>query len=185
MAGDYRQRTSLLRATESFSIEGGDLVRRMEGGRETRWPLARLRRAAVARRAIGLQARRLTLQLSFAGRRGVVLTSHSVEGVGRFDDQTVAFKAFCRQLLDRATAEAPHLRLERSGVLTASALWWTIGALACGALVVAGSALAGGATTLGLDLGARLIFLLLLAACLLPWMTRATAGLDSDGLLAD
>ena len=182
----YSQRTNLLRAAEDFSIEDGQLVRRMARGREARWPLAELRRAVLVRLLIGRHASRLMLQLSFHRRRGVVLTSHSVAGLGRFDDRTPAFKAFGRRLLDQAVAASPEVRLARSGALTASSLWWAIAALACGAVVVMASAMAGGATALGLDLGARLVFLLLLACCILPWIDRrAAAGLDPDTLLAD
>lgn len=187
MPASFSQRTNLLRAAEEFSVEDGALVRRMGGSaREARWPLAGLRRAVLVRHPIGGQARRLMLQLSFHRGRGVVLTSHSIAGLGRFDDRTAAFKTFGRRLLAEALAASPELRLSHAGALTASSLWWVIAALACGALVVAASAMASGATALGLDLGARLVFLLLLASCILPWMDgRAAAGLDPESLLRD
>lgn len=182
----FSQRTNMLRAAEDFSIEDGELVRRMGSARQVRWPLAGLRRAVLVRHPIGRHASRLMLQLSFHRNRGLVLTSHSIAGLGRFDDRTVAFKAFARCLLDEARALSPDLRLTRSGALTASGLWWVMAALACGALVVAASAMASGATALGLDLGARLVFLLLLASCILPWLDgRATVGLDPESLLRD
>lgn len=186
MPSIYSQRTNLLRAVEQFSIEDDQLVRRMARARERRWSLAGLRRAVLSRQMIGGSAGRLMLQLSFQRQRGVVLTSHSVRGLGRFEDQTAAFKAFARTLLDQGLAAAPQARLDRSGKINASALWWAIGALACGALVVAGSAMASGASALGLDLGARLVFLMLLISAVLPWIDRrGAARLGPDALLAD
>lgn len=186
MPAVFSQHTNMLRAVETFTIEDGDLVRRMARGGEARWPLAAMTRATLVRHPIGGRSDRLLLQLSFHRRRGVILTSHSIAGIGRFDDRTMAFKAFGRRLLDQAQVVAPNLRLVRSGALTASSLWWVIGALACGALVVAASAMSSGATALGLDLGSRLVFLLLLASCILPWMGRRAGGaLDPGSLLAD
>lgn len=186
MAAVYSQRTNLLRPTESFCLEDGALVRRMEGGREMRWPLAELERATLARHPIGGQAHRLMLQLGFHRRRGVVLTSHSIRGLARFEDGTPAFKAFGRELLRQAGAASPRLRLARAGSVTASSLWWIVGALGAGALVVAASAIASGDGALGLDLGARLVFLLLLIIAILPWINRDGAGrLDLHTLFGD
>jgi hypothetical protein len=186
MSDAFSQHTNLLRAVEEFTIEDGQLVRRMARGREARWPLGSMTRATLVGYPMGRRSNRLSLQLSFHRRRGVVLTSHSIAGLGRFDDRTAAFKAFGRRLLNETKAVAPSLRLARSGAVTASSLWWVIAALACGALVVVATAMASGATALGLDLGARLTFLLLLAACALPWTDRLSpSALDPDILLAD
>lgn len=182
----YRQRTNLLRPTESFSLEDGVLVRRMDGGRETRWPLAELERATLARHPVGGQTHRLQLQLRFRRRRGVVLTSHSLEGLARSEDQTAGFKAFGRRLLEQAETISPRLRLAQAGSVTVSTLWWIVGALGAGALVVAASAVASGDGALGLDLGARLVFLLLLIVSILPWVGRGGARrLDPQTLFGD
>jgi hypothetical protein len=181
----FSQRTNLLRPEEHFTIVDGRLVRRMAGRREASWPLAGLRRAQLMRHAIGGPANRSMLQLSFRGRRGVILTSHSVLGLSRFDDRTAAFKRFGRDLLDQAMALTPGVRLGRAGALSASALWWAIGALGCGAVVVTASAMASGATALGLDLGARLAFLMLVVAAAAPWVDRGAARPDAAALLAD
>jgi hypothetical protein len=164
----YRQRLSLLRPDESFLIDGEDLVRRSGQG-DRRWPLTGLREARITRQPLGPQAARLVLQLRFGPRDHVTLTSHSISGIGRFQDDTAAFRAFALELL----ARAPQARLARWGPTTAGSLWLVVIGLGIGALVMVASAIAGGAFALGLDLGARMVFLLLLAAAALPWLARA------------
>lgn len=164
----YRQRLNLLRPEESFRLDGADLVRRNDRG-EQRWPLSELRQARIARQPLGPQLSRLLLQLSFGRRDRITLASHSISGVGRFQDETMAFRSFALELLLRA----PQARLSRGGAGTAGSLWLVIIGLGIGALVMVASAIAGGALALGLDLGARMVFLLLLTASALPWLTRA------------
>jgi hypothetical protein len=182
MAESFRQRINLLRPAERFSLEGEVLVRRTDAGQETRWPLAELVEARAARHPLGPQLSRIMLQLRFTGRRKVSLASHSIAGVGRFQDDTPAFRAFCLELL----AHAPQARLARGGSATLNSLWLVIAGLAFGALVMVASAIAGGAIALGLDLGARMVFLLLLVASALPWFDRAGAAgrLTVEDLLA-
>lgn len=182
MAESFRQRINLLRPAERFSVDGDVLVRRTDAGAETRWPLAELVEARAARHPLGPQLSRTMLQLRFADRRRVSLASHSIAGVGRFQDDTPAFRAFCLELLSRA----PQARLARGGSATVNSLWLVIAALAFGALIMVASAIAGGAIALGLDLGARMVFLLLLVASALPWLDRAARAsrLTPQDLLA-
>lgn len=182
MAEAFTQRLNLLRPPERFRLEGDTLIRTTDAGQETRFALADLLEARVSRHPLSPQLSRLLLQLRFTGRRRISLTSHSIGGVGRFEDDTLGFRAFALEVLRRA----PQARLARGGAATVNSLWLVIAALACGALLMIGSAIAGGAIALGLDLGARMIFLLLLVASALPWLDRAARvkSLTPDDLLA-
>lgn len=168
----FRQRLNLLRPEESFRLDGAELVRRT-GQEERRWALSDLREARIARQPLGPQLTRLVLQFRFGRRDRVTLTSHSIAGLGRFQDDTTAFRAFALGALRRA----PQARLTRGGSATVNSLWLVVIGLGVGALVMIASAVAGGAVTLGLDLGARMVFLLLLTASALPWLSR-TGRLD-------
>lgn len=178
----FSQRLNLLRPAEEFRLEGDVLVRSGDAAGETRFDLNDLVEARVSRHPLSPQLSRLLLQLRFTGRRRVSLTSHSITGMGRFQDDTRAFRDFALELLGRA----PQARLTRGGAATVNSLWLVIAALAVGALVMIASAIAGGAVALGLDLGARMIFLLLLVASALPWLDRAARArpLNAHDLLA-
>lgn len=52
-------------------------------------------------------------------------------------------------------------------------IYWTIGLMALGAAALLAFAASGGAWTLGVALAARLVFILILAAAVLPWLDRA------------
>lgn len=168
MPAEFRQRLNLLRSEEVFRLEGTDLVRRTDRG-EQRWPMADLTEARIARQPLGPQITRVMLQLRFGRRDRVALTSHSISGVSRFNDDTLAFRAFALEILRRA----PQAKLARGGSATANSLWLIVAGLGFGALVMVGAAISAGAVALGLDLGARMVFLLLMAASALPWLSRA------------
>jgi hypothetical protein len=172
VADSFSQRLNLLGPEEHLSLEGGTLVRRTGKG-EQRLALAELREARISRHPLGPHTSRLVLQLRFQGRRPMPLTSHSITAVGRFRDDTAAFRGFALELLRRA----PQARLARGGSAAVNSAWLIIVGLGFGALVMVGAAAAGGALALGLDLGARMVFLVLIAASALPWLGRA-ARLD-------
>jgi hypothetical protein len=74
-------------------------------------------------------------------------------------------------LMDAVAAQA-HLDppAARSGVL--EALVWIIALMGVGALALLAFAVAAGAWRLGVALAARLLFVLILAAAVLPWLRR-------------
>lgn len=136
---------------------------------ERRWPLASLKRAEIGRAERGWATGERRLALTFAGGR-VALTSASYDGLAARRDQGDAFAAFAGALLAQAAAAAPDARFLRAAPPFAMSLIWICGLLGAGAAIVAGFGAMSGAAALGLDLGARLTFVLLLLASLWPWL---------------
>jgi hypothetical protein len=103
-------------------------------------------------------------------RARLVVSSRSYAGLGAPRDQDEAYGRFCRALLLRAAAAAPDARFVRAPPPLAGGLLGAMALLAGGAALLALSALAAGASELGLDLGARLLFVALLLGCAWPWL---------------
>jgi len=144
-------------------------VRRGARTGERRWPLTSLKRAEIGQADRGWATGERRLTLTFAGGK-VALTSASYEGFAARRDQGAAFAAFARALLAQAADAAPGARFLRAAPPFAMGLAWTCGLLGAGAAIVAGFGALSGALALGLDLGARLTFVLLLLASLWPWL---------------
>ena len=143
----------------SWSVEGGELVQR-RGDREMRHPLGDLRRIRRSPRGAVLvfPRSRVTIPaLSFGdGLRPQV----------RFD----SFEA----LMSALSAGTPQ-GVRAPGPPAAGSLLWIMALLAGGAAALLVFATMAGAWELGLALAARLLFVLILAAAVLPWLDRPRA----------
>lgn len=144
------------------------------GSKTRRLPLADLRMLRIA----GLPGGpRRAVTLRFAGGR-CVIPSHSWRGPGRFDDRMETFSPLVRALAERAADLAPRARFVTAGLELGEAFLWTMGLLGIGAVVVLAVSIGAGAVSLGLDLSARLVFVLILMVAALPWLKRGGGALD-------
>jgi dihydroneopterin aldolase len=155
--------------TLGFSLEDGDLVRVGSRSGTRRFSLRSLRRAELRRIRQGRTVLAYSLALRFEDGR-VVISSMGYVGLGRPVDQSAAFARFCRAVLRQAAAASPGARFVTAAAPAAGALAGAVILLAAGAMLVFLSALAAGEPALGLDLGARLLFVALLSACPWPWL---------------
>ncbi len=132
--------------------------------------MTRLKRAELRRAYQGPVATDYILALTFEGGRAL-LVSRSYAGLRGARDQTAEFAGFCRRLLDLASRAAPAAQFLRGPSRFASALIWALILLGAGsAATILFAAASGSLFALGLDLGARLLFVMLLLASALPWV---------------
>ncbi|CAN5214102.1 hypothetical protein BH11PSE2_BH11PSE2_21030 [soil metagenome] len=160
----YDVRPGVLAAPTQWSLDAGELVRRV-GERERRWPLARLRRAAVS---VGTRGQR-SLSLSFP-RTVVRIGSHSFAGFGRVEDHTPAFSAFARAVCLAGVAASPKARFESTALSLDELFDFTGAIMAFGLVTILASSLAMGVAALGFEFAARLAFVLCLMTALKPWL---------------
>lgn len=164
-----------------WTLEGAELVER-RGPREQRFPLAALTAFRLAMPREGGRRRVLTLVF---GRRKAVLTAQSWAGPGRLEDRLASFSLFARAVAAVAADLAPRARFERPGVLAPrEALTWVMGLLALGTAVMLLLAFTPGMTGMAIAIAARLAFVLILLAAVLPWLGRGE-GLDPHALPED
>ncbi|HUO23334.1 MAG TPA: hypothetical protein VMU59_12525 [Caulobacteraceae bacterium] len=169
-----------LRASERYALDADVLTHRV-GRRERRWPLATLRRVTVGVRRSPYAPPLPFVRLTFArpGIGGAVLTiarRSGVQGYGRF----------VRALAEAAAVHAPQARFESLGGRATSGLIGLAILLSAGVLAMGVAAAMAGLAPLGLDLAARLVFLLILIMALLPWIARSGARrLDPRALPQD
>jgi hypothetical protein len=164
-----------------WTLEGAELVER-RGPREQRFPLSGLTAFRLARPREG--GRRRVLTLSF-GRRKTILTAQSYLGPGRFDDRLASFSLFARAVAAVAADLAPRTRFEIAGVMAArEGLTWVMGLLGFGTVAMLLFALSPGMMAISIALAARMAFLLILLAAVLPWLGRGQ-GLDPHALPED
>jgi hypothetical protein len=181
----YRLQERPLQAAVEWAVEDGDLVRRAKG-REERWPLESLTRFTLLRQRNRLGADLRLLQLRF-GRRRAGFGSLGWAGVGRPVDQTQAFSAFVRALAREAATAAPMARFDTGGRSPLDAgVWWFSGLLAVAAAAVLAMAVSTRLPAMGIDLAARLMFVLALVAAAAPWLPgRGGHRLDPRALPED
>lgn len=154
-------------------LEGDALVERSDK-RERRWALTDLRLFRLA----GLPGSpRRAVVLQFAPGR-CVIPSHSWRGPGRFDDRMTTFSPLVRAIADAAADLAPRARFATAGLELGEAFGWTIGLLGVGVIVLLAASIGAGATSLGVALASRLLFVLILMLAVKPWLGGRTATLD-------
>ncbi len=164
-----------------WTLEGAELVER-RGPREQRFPLSSLTVFRLAKPREG--GRRRVLSLAF-GRRKTLLTAQSYVGPGRFDDRLESFSLFARAVAAVAADLAPRARFELAGVIAArEGLTWVMGLLAFGTGVMLLFAFSPGMGGVAIAIAARMVFVLILLAAVLPWLGRGQ-GLDPHALPDD
>ncbi len=173
--GAYRVRAGPLKAEAVWSLEERCLVRRT-GAAQARWPLADLTRMSLLRQPNRYGPDQRIAQLRF-GRRTVAFPSQGWAGVGRPQDGTREFSAFVRRLAAEAAEAAPAARFGSGGRAPAAAGVYGAAALLGVALVVLITvAVSARQLPIGLDFGARLLFVLILLLAAVPWLPGPGAG---------
>jgi hypothetical protein len=173
-APSYLVRPSPLRAAHVWSVEDACLIRR-GGARDRAWSLGALTRMTLSRQANRYGPDIRLVQLRF-GRRAVAFSSQSWAAVGRPEDHTRAFAAFVRALAAAAAAEAPSARFEVGGRWAVpGSVYWIAALLGAAIAALAAVAVAAGEAALGLELGARMLFVLILLLAAAPWLPGAAA----------
>jgi hypothetical protein len=162
MTISYSARLSPWQGDTVWSLEDGCVVER-RGGRERRLPLAEL---------VSLRASTTGVLLRFRHRRTLPVPSLSYGGL-RPRDQAASFAPFLAGLLAEAQALAPHVRVLAVRGNLGEPVIWIMGLMGAGALALLVFAATAGEWALGVTLAARLVFVLILAAAVLPWMGRA------------
>lgn len=164
-----------------WTLDGAELVER-RGPRERRFPLSTLTVFRLAKPRDGGHRRVLTLAF---GRRKTILTAQSYLGPGRFDDRLASFSLFARAVAAVASDLAPKVRFELAGVIAArEGLTWVMGLLGFGTAVMLLLALSPGMTGMAIAIAARMAFVLILLAAVLPWLGRGRR-LDPHALPED
>jgi hypothetical protein len=119
-------------------------------------------------------SRRRLLQLNF-GREKIIIISQSYLGPGRFEDRLDSFSALARVIARQAADTAPAARFSLARIEARPALTGAIGLLSVGTLATLASSLAAGMSGVGVDLAARMGFVLILLTGALPWLTKGDA----------
>lgn len=153
MAARHSARLSPIQAPTVWTLEDDCLVER-RGGHSRRFPMAELTGVRRAQRGAIL----------LFGRRRLTIPAMSYEGL-RPQDRSASFEAFM-------TAVAGQVPTRRGPPFGRASLFWIIGLMALGAAALLAFAASGGAWSLGVALAARLVFVLILAAAILPWLDR-------------
>jgi hypothetical protein len=156
-----------------WTLEAGTLVE-TRGKIERRFPLSGLTRYRLAADPDG--GRRRSLLVAF-GRRRVVIVSQSYLGPGRFEDRLASFAALARALAAVGADLSPRARFGLARLAPRTALTWVMGLLAFGAAATLIFSLTAGMAAVGIELTARMVFVLLLLLAALPWLG---AGADFD-----
>lgn len=153
MAVRHSARLSPIQAETVWTFEDGWVVER-RGGRLRRFPMAELKGVRRADRGAIL----------LFGRRRLTIPALSYEGL-RPQDRSASFEAF----MTAVTGQVPTRRAPAFG---RAPIYWIMGLMALGAAALLAFAASGGAWSLGVALAARLVFVLILAAAVLPWLDR-------------
>ncbi len=157
---------------ETFSLMDG-AVARSRGRAHKQWPLARLRRFTLGVRRSPYAAPIRFVRLNFGREVLTIACGPQAEG----------YAAFVRALAGAAARSAPHVRFEAEGGRLAGLLVMCAALLGAGAAAMASAAVMAGLAPLGLDLAARLGFLLILVFAITPWIGRAAPrALDPNAL---
>ncbi len=156
------------RRPESFRLEENTLVR-IVGRRQMRWPLSHLREITLGVRRSPYTPPIRFARLRLGGHVQVIACGPKVQGYGAF--------------VTALARAAPHAPIRTEGGRLAGLLIMSAALLGAGAGALALAAVMAGLAPLGLDLAARLSFLLILVFAVTPWIGRtAPLALDADAL---
>ena len=159
----HAARLSPLQAETVWTLEDGAIV-------ETRGPHAR--RFALA----DLKSLKITADgaaLSF-GLRRLVIPARTYGGGLRPLDATDSFAPFAQALTEACAQAAPTARQRATTPSRAEPVIWIMALMGGGAAALLVFAAIAGDFALGVALAARLLFVTILAAAVLPWLGRAT-----------
>ncbi|WP_297514785.1 hypothetical protein [uncultured Caulobacter sp.] len=151
-----------------WTLEAGTLVE-TRGKVERRFPLASLTRYSLAAEPDG--GRRRSLLVTF-GRRRVVIVSQSYLGPGRFEDRLTSFSTLARAIAAVGADLAPRARFGLARLEARTAFTWVMGLTAFGAVATLLFSVSAGMAAVGVDMAARMSFVLILMVAALPWLGR-------------
>lgn len=158
-------RLSPLQPETVWTLEAGTLVE-TRGRAERRFPLTSLTRYRLAAER---QGPRRTLLLTF-GRRRIVLVSQSYQGPGRFEDRLASFSTLARAIAAVGADLSPRARFGLARLEARAALVGMVALTAFGAAATLAFSLSAGMAAVGIDMAARMVFVLLLLTAALPWI---------------
>jgi hypothetical protein len=151
-----------------WTLEAGTLVE-TRGKVERRFPLSSLTRYSLATDKSG--GRRRSLLLTF-GRRRLSIASQSYVGPGQFEDRLTSFSTLARAVAAVGADLAPRARFGLARFDAPAAFTWMIGLTAFGAAAMLLFSLTAGMASVGVDMAARMSFVLILMFAVLPWLNR-------------
>lgn len=163
-------RLSPLQPETVWTLEAGVLVE-TRGRSERRFPLTSLTRYRLT---VGQDGRRRGLLLTF-GRRRIVIVSQSYQGPGRFEDRLASFSTLARAVAAVGADLSPKARFGVARLEARAALTGMIALTAFGAVATLAFSLSAGMAAVGIDMTARMVFVLLLLAAALPWIGAGRA----------
>ncbi|MET3666865.1 hypothetical protein [Caulobacter sp. 1776] len=166
MQVSYRARIAPFQPETVWTLEAGTLVE-TRGKVERRFPLASLTRYRLSADPKG--GRRRSLLLTF-GRRRLAIVSQSYLGPGRFEDRLHAFSTLARAIAAVGADLAPRARFGVARLEARAAFTWVMGLLAFGASATLVFSLTAGMASVGIDMAARMSFVLILMFAALPWL---------------
>lgn len=152
-----------------WTLEAGALVE-TRGQVQRRFPLSSLTRYSLATAKDG--GRRRSLLLTF-GRRRVSIASQSYVGPGQFEDRLAGFSTLARAVAAVGADLAPRAKFGLARFDAPTALTWVMGLTAFGAAAMLLFSLTAGMAAVGVDMAARMSFVLILMFAGLPWLNRA------------
>ena len=161
MTISYAARLSPWQAETVWTLEAGEVIER-RGARERRFALIDL---------VSLRASANGLVLRFKRRRQLQAPSMSYGGL-RPRDQAASFAPFLAGVMAAAHAAAPRARVLASAAPLGEPVIWTMALMGAGAAALLLFAATTGSWELGVMLAARMVFVVILAGALLPWLDR-------------
>lgn len=157
----HAARLSPMQPETVWTLAGGAIVER-RGARERRFPLAALKALHVSPTGVVLRFPRARM----------AIPALTYGGGLRPLTRTATFDPFLAALTERAGLEAPKIRQHRAGSRLLGAMVWIMSLMGAGAIGLLAFAAMSGSWMLGVMLASRLVFVLILAAAVLPWLTR-------------
>lgn len=168
MSDTHSARLAPFQPETVWTLKDGTLVE-TRGVRVRGFPLSALTRFRLAAAPKG--GHRRVLQLSF-GRARMVIIAQSYAGPGHVEDRLESFSTFVRALSRQAADAAPAARFDLARIEARPALTWVAGFLAIGVAALLVSSLSAGMAGVGIDMAARMGFVLILLLAALPWLSR-------------
>lgn len=168
MKVSHHARLSPFQPETVWTLEAGTLVE-TRGKAERRFALSSLTRYRLSADQNG--GRRRTLLLTF-GKRRLVIVSQSYLGPGRFEDRLPGFSTLARAIAAVGADLAPRARFGVARLEARAAFTWVMGLLAFGASATLVFSLTAGMAEVGVDMAARMSFVLILMVAALPWLGR-------------
>lgn len=150
-----------------WTLEAGTLIE-TRGKLQRRFPLSGLSRYSLS---LAPDGRRRVLLVVF-GRRRLLIPSQSYAGPGRFEDRLAAFSILARAIAAVGADLSPRAKFGLARLEARTALAFVMGLLACGAAATLLFSLTAGMAAVGVDMAARMTFVLILMVAALPWLAR-------------